>query len=123
MSRAITLRYLQAGVPTGEPRIGACWASLLSRRGLSDFVPEGRAIVARQELPGQHAKNFRVPEGRLILGERGIVGKVSPDLDLISAVPPGRIAFLTVSQALRAWLLSFGPSGTRKVKKKFWAGE
>jgi hypothetical protein len=34
-----------------------------------------------------------------------------PDLD--SAVPTGRVALLNVSQALRTWLLSCSPYGTK----------
>jgi hypothetical protein len=74
------------------------------------FVPEGQHDSSQARSAGSHEKNSPVPAGRLN-GSRLSLG-----LTMTSTVPPGPGGSLHRYQALRAWLRSACPSGTKAIR-------
>jgi hypothetical protein len=100
------------------------------------FVPEGQHDRSQARSAWRHEKNSLVPEGRsngsrlsldanIPFISTGIpsVSKAARtpfrrqvSLTTTSTVPPGRGPLYTATQALRAWLRSACPSGTKAIR-------
>jgi hypothetical protein len=83
------------------------------------FVPEGQHDSSQARSTWSHEENCPVPAGRLNGSRLGleankgwIVGLDPPDFDR----PSGTGALCIATQALRAWLLSPCPSGTKAIR-------
>jgi hypothetical protein len=113
------------------------------RRGENVFVPEGQHDGSQARSAWSHEENSLVPAGRLngsrlrldanipfnrntwVFLKRHELGSTTNisetdkgtdnDFDP-STVPPGTGALCVATQALRAWLLSASPSGTKAIR-------
>jgi hypothetical protein len=74
------------------------------------FVPEGQHDRRQARSAWNHEENGPRPSGTIepILLTLG--------LTMTSTVPPGRSRFRSIPEALRAWLLSCCPSGTKAIQ-------